>query len=199
MLAIEPHLIDELCSDDDLTRIIAAEEIHGLGSTPALRIVHAWRKHSELSSLFPDPDIHVTVGLAVQSDTFAEIRAAMGAPELADVPPDQDALEFEMKFDNGVMLDILTTKDPAGSGAIARFLNKFGEGIQQVEFLCTDVALATVLLKTHFALSPVYPETRPGANGTRINFFLVTTDGQNSKEKLLLELYEKPAQKSAVR
>ena len=57
---------------------------------------------------------------------------------LADVPPDQDALEFEIEFPTGVRLDILTTREPAGAGAIARFLQKFGEGIQQVEFLVTN-------------------------------------------------------------
>jgi hypothetical protein len=199
MPAIDPDLLDELSSHDELARTLAAQEIYRLGSTPALRVVNSWRKRPELENLLPNPQINITVGVAVQPDTFAEIRAAIGSPEPADVPPDQDALEFEMNFDNGVLLDILTTKDPAGAGAIARFLNKFGEGIQQVEFLCTDVDLATALLKAHFALSPVYPETRPGANGTRINFFLVITDGQSGKEKMLLELYEAPAQKSSVR
>ena len=135
--------------------------------------------------------MNVTVGVAVRPDTFARIRAAIGMPQLADVPAGEDAQEFEMNFDNGVMLDILTTRDPTGPGAIARYLNKFGEGVQQVEFLCADVDLATAALKTQFALSPVYPETRFGANGTRINFFLVPVAGETGAEKLLLELYER--------
>jgi hypothetical protein len=194
MPAVAPDLIDELCSDDELARIIAAEEIYHVGSAAALRVVNAWRRHHrELSLLLPDPERSVTVGLAVQPDTFAKIHNACGAPHLAEVPPDQDAREFEMTFDNGVLLDILTTKDPAGSGAIARYLNKFGEGIQQVEFLCKDVDLTTELLKTRFALAPVYPATRPGANNTRINFFLINADGETGPEKILIELFESPA------
>ena len=43
-------------------------------------------------------------------------------------------------------LDILTTKSPGGTGAIASFLEKFGEGIQQVETDVTDVDRATETL-----------------------------------------------------
>jgi len=198
MPAIDPDLLDELCSGDELARSIAAEEIHRRGRAPALLVVHSWRKQPDLEILLPDPDMHVTVGVAVQPNTFQEIRAAAGMPELADVPPDQDAIEFEINFAGGAMLDILTTKDLAGTGAIARYLHKFGEGIQQVEFLCTNVDRATAALRAHFALSPVYPEARAGANGTRINFFLVAVAGESGPEKLLIELYENPEKKSAV-
>jgi hypothetical protein len=38
-------------------------------------------------------------------------------------------------------------------------------------------------------VSPVYPAARPGANGTRVNFFLVNSrDGQ----KVLIEFVEQP-------
>jgi methylmalonyl-CoA/ethylmalonyl-CoA epimerase len=84
-------------------------------------------------------------------------------------------------------LDILTTNAPGGRGAIARFLEKFGEGIQQVEIDVTDVDRATEILRTRFQIEPIYPATRPGASGTRVNFFLVTTwDGK----KVLVELVE---------
>jgi hypothetical protein len=197
MPAIDPDLIDELCSEDELARVIAAEQIHREGSTPALRVVNAWRQHRELAALLPQPETSVTVGVAVQPDTFAKIHAAIGAPELSEVPPDQDAKEFELAFDNGVLLDILTTKDPAGSGAIARYLNKFGEGIQQVEFECADVDLATELLKELAAQTPVYPSARPGANHTRINFYLVGIAGKQGPEKLLIELFERPSSSAA--
>ena len=86
-------------------------------------------------------------------------------------------MEFELEFAEGslphVHLDILTTKAPGGNGAIARFLEKFGEGIQQVEIDVTDVDRATEILRTRFKVEPIYPATRPGANGTRVNFFLV--------------------------
>ena len=198
MPAIDPDWLEELCSGGELARSIAAGEIHRCGRIPALLVVHSWRKQPDLERLLPDPDMNVTVGVAVRPDTFKEIRAAAGMPELADVPPDQDAIEFEMNFASGARLDILTTQDPAGTGAIARYLHKFGEGVQQVEFLCTDVDRATGALKAHFAITPVYPETRAGANGTRINFFLVAVDGESGPEKLLIELYEKPEKGSAV-
>ena len=40
-----------------------------------------------------------------------------------------------------------------------------------------------------FKLDPIYPATRSGANGTRMNFFLVTA--WNGK-KVLVELVEQP-------
>jgi len=64
---------------------------------------------SELSSLLFAPTPSITVGLAVQRDTFGRIRIANGTPRLAAVPPDQDAEEFELHFSEGVSLDILTT------------------------------------------------------------------------------------------
>jgi hypothetical protein len=106
------------------------------------------------------------------------------------VPAEQDAEEFELHFPDGVLLDVLTTREPGGSGAIARYLAKFGEGVQQVEFRCEHVDRATEILKEKFDNKPVYPATRPGANGTRVNFFLVPTLVGG---KVLIELYEAPA------
>jgi hypothetical protein len=81
----------------------------------------------------------------------------------------------------------LTTREPDGPGAIARYLQKFGEGIQQIEIYVRDVDRATEILRTRFALSPLYPATRAGADGTRVNFFLATApDGK----KVLIELVE---------
>ena len=103
------------------------------------------------------------------------------------MPADQDAEEFELRFADDVFLDVLTTREPGGSGAIAKYLAKFGEGVQQVEYRCTNVDRATQILKDKFGVVPVYPATRPGADGTRINFFLVVSpDGG----KVLIELYE---------
>ena len=134
-----------------------------------------------------------TVGIAVLPETFDKIRAANGSPPLADAPADQDVVEFELEFSDGrrlmLRLDILTTKAPGGNGAIARFLEKFGEGIQQVEIDVTDVDRATEILRTRFKVEPIYPATRAGANGTRVNFFLVTA---HDNKKLLVELVEQP-------
>jgi hypothetical protein len=129
----------------------------------------------------------IVVGIAVQPDTFQKIRAANGSPRLAQVPADQDAQEFELHLDASIEFDILTTRDSGGPGAISRFLQKFGEGIQQIEIYVRDVDRATQILSTRFALAPLYPATRPGADGTRVNFFLAT--GPDAK-KVLIELVE---------
>jgi hypothetical protein len=135
------------------------------------------------ASQFPE----ITVGLAVTPQTFERIQAANGFPRLADVPPDQDAREFELHFPQGSRLDILTTREPEAMGAIARYLQKFGEGIQQVELLARNVDAATEILRSHFGVQPLYPATRPGADGTRINFFLAALP---EKGKILIELVE---------
>src|ERR1700736_2231225 len=131
----------------------------------------------------------ITVGLAVLPETFQKIRAASGMPPLANVPPDQDAIEFELHFEGHCALDILTTNAPGGGGAIAKYLEKFGEGIQQVEIDVTDVDRATQILRTRFKIDSIYPATRPGANGTRVNFFLVNAAHGT---KVLVELVEVP-------
>jgi hypothetical protein len=87
-------------------------------------------------------------------------------------------------------MDILTTKSSAASGAIARYLSKLGEGIQQVEFRCKNVDRAAQILRDHFGITAVYPQTREGADGTRINFFLMPLPGA---AKILVELYEPAA------
>jgi len=179
--------IASLCSKDASVRLAAATEIYRVGRVPADQAVVSWWGNPELSQLLFWPDAQVTIGLAVERATFANIRDANGAPPLAHVPPDQDAEEFELHFPDRTSLDVLTTRAPGGPGAIARYLAKFGEGIQQVEFRCSDVDRATAILKESFGVVPVYAQTRAGADGTRVNFFLVPTPG---KGKVLIELYE---------
>jgi hypothetical protein len=126
-------------------------------------------------------------------ETFDKIRAGNGSTPVADAPADQDVIEFELElvqdFTAPVRLDILTTRAPGGGGAIARFLEKFGEGIQQIELDVAEVDRATEILRTRFHLDPIYPATRLGADGTRVNFFLVPTA---DNKKVLVELVEKP-------
>ncbi len=129
----------------------------------------------------------IVVGIAVQPETFQKIRIGNNSPRLAHVPTDQDAQEFELHLDASIEFDILTTSEPGGPGAISRFLQKFGEGIQQLEIYVRDVDRATEILRTRFAQEPLYPATRPGADGTRVNFFLAT--GPDAK-KVLIELVE---------
>lgn len=178
--------IVDLSSTDPVMRSAAATEIYRRGRAPADHAVYSWWSNPEFAQLFGASPA-VTVGLAVRPATFAKIREANGLPPLAQVPPDQDAQEFELHFPNGISLDILTTKDLNGQGAIARFLAKFGEGVQQVEFRCTNVDRATQILMEKFGVQPIYPQTRAGANNTRVNFFLVSSPNSG---KVLVELYE---------
>lgn len=176
-----------LSSTDAEARHHAAEEIYRLGRAAAGIAISHWWADNELGQLLSRDNPSVTVGLAVARETFSPIRVANGTPRLAEVPADQDAEEFELHFGDGVSLDILTAREPGGNGAIARYLSKFGEGVQQVEFRCANVDRATEILKERFRAAPIYPEARPGADGTRVNFFLVASpDGG----KVLIELYE---------
>ena len=196
--------IQRLAEQNPDARLRAACELFNNGTRRSLNWFNQWRKDEEFRALvvqeqyvFPSGrkmvSPRVTIGIAVTPETFDKIRAANGSPLLADVPADQDVLEFELEFTGRAMpparLDILTTNAQEGRGAIARFLDKFGEGIQQVEIDVTDVDRATEILHKRFHIEPVYPATHPGANGTRVNFFLVTAwDGV----KVLVELVEQP-------
>ena len=181
------RLIAQLADRNSAARESAFRELYRIGSALGDAATAAWRADRELAGLLIGPP---TVGVAVQPERFETIRAAFGRANLADVPPDQDAREFEIVLGNAVRLDVLTTRAPGGGGAIAKFLEKFGEGIQQVEYPTTDVDRAAEILRARFALAPIYPATRPGADGTRVNFFLARTpDGK----KALIELVETPA------
>jgi hypothetical protein len=179
-----------LCSGETSARESAAEEIFATGRASAEHAAKSWLSDTELSALLLGPKPEATVGLAVQRETFSKIRSVHGVSRLAEVPSEQDAEEFELHFSNGVSLDILTSRAPGGEGAIAQYLGKFGEGVQQVEFRCSNVDRATEILKEKFGVSGVYPETRPGADGTRVNFFLMPVPGGR---KVLIELYETAA------
>lgn len=181
--------IADLSSSDPIMRSAAATEIYRRGRAPADRTVYVWWTNPEFAALCGANPI-VTIGIAVKRQTFERIREANGLPRLADAPPDQDAEEFELHFPNDVSLDVLTTRDPHGSGPIAKFLAKFGEGVQQVEFQCADVERAVQILKEQFAAQPVYPHARTGADNTRVNFFLLPAAPAG---KILIELYQPPA------
>jgi hypothetical protein len=176
-----------LSSGEAPERDNAAAAIYTAGLAAAESAVETWWTDEEFSGLLLGPKPDVTVGLAVQRETFAKIRAANGVPRLAEVPSEQDAEEFELHFADGISLDVLTSRAPGGDGAIARYLAKFGEGVQQAEFRCLNVERAAEILKEKFGVSAIYPEARSGADGTRVNFFLVAAAGGR---KVLIELYE---------
>jgi hypothetical protein len=179
-----------MASADSEVRVASATEIYRTARAMVDHATYPWWSDEELSGLLEGENPHVTAGLAVTPENFEKIHEAGGSPRLADVPADQDAREFELHLPGGLSVDVLTSRDPAGTGAIARYLQKFGEGIQQIEYRCKDVDRATQILRERFGMNPVYPATRPGAGGTRINFFLVAAPNAG---KVLIELYE-PAQ-----
>jgi len=179
--------IEGMCSSDPEVRVVSANEIYRSGRAMADHAVYPWWSDTKLADLLESHAPKVTVGLAVTPERFEQMHEANGLPRLAEVPADQDAKEFELHFPGGLTMDILTSKEPHGGGAIANYLQKFGEGIQQVEFLCKDVDRATQLLKENFGVEAVYPATRTGADGTRVNFFLVAAPDAG---KVLIELYE---------
>jgi len=185
--------ITTLSAAEKSARMAAASEIYREGRAPADRAVSRWWEEAELSELLLSPKPIVTVGVAVRRETFARIRAANGQPALAQVPAEQDAEEFELHFGDGVELDVLTSREPSGQGAIARFLAKFGEGVQQVELRCLNVNRAMAIVRERFGVAPIYPEARAGANGSKVNFVLVNDPGAGAENaKVLIELYELP-------
>lgn len=195
--------IDGLADPDPGAREKAALRLYLAGGSLCGSALGEWLKDGEFRSLAvpnaagangtPGAEkAAYTVGIAVEPDHFEKIHAANGSPRLSDVPPDQDAREFELEFEGSRHFDILTTREPGGSGAIARYLQKFGEGIQQIELIVTDVDRASEILRARFSLAPIYPATRPGADGTRVNFFLVPT---RNGGKVLIELVEPAAKK----
>jgi len=181
--------IVELTSAKFSVRASAAGEIYRAGKALADGAAIHWWSDAELSGLLYAPNPALTVGLAVGREVFARIREANESPRLAEVPPDQDAEEFELHFPEGVSLDVLTTRAPGGTGAIARYLEKFQEGVQQVEFPCSNVDRATKILSEKFDVAAIYPQARSGADRTRVNFFLVPSVAGS---KVLVELCEGP-------
>lgn len=202
-VTVTPELIGRLADSDAAERAWAASRLFQAGQARSFDSLQNWEQNEELGALFVrewaegqnpgESPVRFTTGVAVLAETFERIRSANGAPPLADAPADQDVLEFELEFSQSglphIHLDILTTNAPGGAGAIARFLQKFGEGIQQVEIDVADVDRATEILRTKFNLEPIYPATRAGANNTRVNFFLAP--GLNNT-KVLVEFVEQP-------
>ena len=191
--------ITQLADPDPEKRAAAGHALRKAAFTECLKGSNDWIDDPGFRELLPpaavgrtaDPrPLRFVVGIAVRPDRFEQIRQANGWPRLADVPDDQDVKEFELHFARQGDLDILTPRNAEGSGAIARYLAKFGEGIQQVEVNVTDVDRASELLSTRFGLRPIYSRARVGADQTRVNFFLVPSE---TGKKCLIELVEPAA------
>lgn len=181
--------IPKLASPDAKEREGAAYALFRLGCAMAEPVLRKWFADPEFRSLAPGGNALLTVGLAVQPPTFESIRAGFGQPQLADTPPDQDVLEFELSFAHGVRLDVMTPHTPGAEGPLAKFLARFGESIQQVECDVRNVLRATEILQQRFQLEPIYQQVRAGANQTQVNFFLVPI---SENRKILIELVESP-------
>ena len=173
--------VEDLAGPDAGLRVAAAAQLYRAGCQLAEDVFAQWRQDAEFAVLVMGKPI---VGVAVPPGLFARIRQEMGMPPLAEVPPEQSTAEFEIERGH-IRLDILTPVD--GEGAIQKFLDRFGAGIQQVELPVKNVEEASRILSTRFGLSPVYPEPRAGAGGTRVNFFLV---GTPAGQKVLIELFQ---------
>ena len=184
-----PDYISRLAGADAMERETAAYELFRLGCAIAEPVLRKWFTDPGFRALAPGGSSLLTVGLAVQRATFEAIRTRFGQPTLAEVPPEQDVLEFELAFAHGVRLDVMTPRTADQGGAIAKFLARFGEGIQQVECDVRDVARATEIVRQRFQLEPIYPQIRAGANQTQVNFFLVPIA---EDRKLLIELVQSP-------
>jgi hypothetical protein len=181
--------ISRLAASDVKDRETAAYALFRLGCALAEPALRKWFADPEFRALAPGGSSLLTVGVAVQPAKFEAIRARFGQPALAEVPPNQDVLEFELAFAHGVRLDVMTPRTADKEGAIAKFLARFGEGIQQVECEVRDVARAAEIVRRRFQLEPIYPQIRAGANQTQVNFFLVPVA---EDRKLLIELVQSP-------
>jgi hypothetical protein len=181
--------ISRLASADAREREDAAHALFRGGCASAEPVLRHWFADRDFRALAASGNALLTVGIAVQPQTFDLIRQRFGNPKLAEVPPDQDVLEFELNFGRGVRLDVIAPRTPGHEGPIAKFLARFGEGIQQVECDVRNVSRAVEILRRRFQLEPIYPEIREGANHTRVNFFLLPLADER---KLLIELVETP-------
>ena len=152
------RLIQDLAGSEERQRVQAGMKLYLAGVNLVMPLLSQWVRDPEFCELtLPDrladssiagaesgskvSSAHakyssstIVVGLAVHPETFEKIRAANNSPVLAEVPPDQDAREFELHFDDSIELDILTSKEAAAAGAIARFLQKLGKGYSRSRF-----------------------------------------------------------------
>ena len=173
--------VEDLAATEAERRAAAWVQLYRTGCQMTEGVFAEWRQDPEFAVLVCGEPV---VGVAVSPDVFARVRQEMGMPPLAHVPDEQSTAEFEIHRGT-VRLDILAPVD--NEGAIQKFLDRFGPGIQQVELPVKRVEEAVKILTERFGLTPVYAQPRAGADGTRVNFFLVEKPGGG---KVLIELFE---------
>src|SRR6185437_16956190 len=97
------QLIDELSAPDTLAREDTAREIFAIGFARAKQSVSQWLADADLADCFIFGEYgkqgrfpRTTVGIAIEPSRFSRMRAENGSPNLANVPTDLDAEEFEI-------------------------------------------------------------------------------------------------------
>jgi hypothetical protein len=190
-----PENVTALADANPRIRMDAARALYVAGVTLCEPALAEWREDKEFDELLVRAPHEFSawrtvVGIAVKPASFEAIRLANDSPRLAEVPADEDAREFEIHCKDGTELDILSSRNGNAEGPIGKFVEKFGEGIQQIEIYVLDVARATAILHSRFGVVSIYPKPRGGANGTKMNFILAKGDGG---KKVLIELVEEKA------
>jgi hypothetical protein len=92
-------------------------------------------------------------------------------------PPRKTLLNSNFTYSE-ISLDILTTRSPDG---LERLRDSFRSTVKASSRSSSvyNVDRATQLLRESFGEQPVYASMQPGADGTRVNFFLVAgADGK---------------------
>lgn len=85
-----------------------------------------------------------------------------------EVNEDQDVTEAVLAVGDGeTTVQLLAPLSP--NSPLARFLDKRGEGVQQIAYLVSDVVAAADELRRR-GVEVLYDEPRRGTNGTKINF-----------------------------
>ncbi len=161
-------------------RAFAATQLHWMAEKRADSVLETYKVVSGLRELLYKP---ATCGVCVEPATFKKIQQAWGVPDqLIHKVESQNALEFELHLSGGVHLDILTVIDRKKESALTSFLDRNGEGVQQVEIFTSDTAKVTELIqKNSKALGGklAYAEPIVGASGTPVNFHITKAQGSN--------------------
>ena len=172
-----PQLIRELerCRIRPRVKSAAAEIFGAAANSP----VPPWSAGSPMKNLarcFVLESVRAlpeeTVALP-SSRTISNAFARLGSPHLAEVPPDQDALEFEIDFPRrpaGYFDHTPARGRRSHCPVSAEIWRKHPANRASREDCGCGSANSS---HSRFGVAPMFPATRAGANGTRVNFFLV--------------------------